>query len=368
MKILNKESIAEDLSVYPGSELTPIGILGRSIPNYENLRKILTGQKLSHETNFMPRIPKEKRANFKNSQAAFSQWGYMMDSVRIPQYLLHWNETRKACVVEDNFPIPLVNLKEENWLDKLPYRSFFLKVKSPFVFSETEEAKKEILMDTFLIHDDPHCVSILGWSHGDEEKFLFTEEERERILEDTAKLKKKKQPKLKLAPKKVHGWFMLEFKIFKGTNDPVISFGNIHKRELVSEKIYNPENPLPYRNMAVLEMINGFCKIMATLPPAPSVKIQEIDQSRDRIPPPRQWFELPQQTIDYLETEKVTTTITIKRTSGTEKSPHVRRGHTRRVVGSDGKVTEIWIEQVVVREDKLSEQQLLGGAISLKAD
>lgn len=354
--------------IYPciGSELTPIGMLGRSIPQYENLRKVLMGHPLTHETNFMPRIPKEKRDFFENTQKVFSELGYMIDVLKTPQYLLKWNETRRVCIVDDSLPVPMIDLRNENHLNKLPYSSFLLRVASPFIFPKNGD-NEESTMDTFLIYEESNAIHILSWSHENEEKYLFTDAERQKLLDDTDRLKKNKKMKERYASEKAYGWFMLHFTISKDQSNPILGYFTLNNKEhIFYREVYNQEQNLDYKHIAMIEMINGFCKIMANLPPSPPVKIEGSQTGREIPLPSRQWFELPNQMVDYLETEKFNDTVVIKRAVGREKSPHIRRAHTRRIVGADGKKTEVWIEQVTVRQDKLISSQLQGGAISIK--
>ncbi len=365
MRLIDKRAISEETSVHIGSELTPLGTLGRPIPDYENLRKVLMGYPHMHENNFMPRIPKTDREYFKNSLEIFNDFGYMLSILQVPRFLLKWNETRKACVVEDSLPIPMVDLQKENWLNKLPYESFFLKVSSPLVFPK-DEKNEESIMDTFLIHNGPDLVHILGWPHKEEDKHRFTADERKKISDDIRRLKKRKQIKQEYANTKAYGWLMMSFAIVKPKPEPTVIIPDWDSRKMILVRPYDQYSRISYKQRAVLEMLNGFCKLMATLPPGPSVKIEDTNTTREKPHPPRQWFELPQQTIEYLRTEKLDDIITIKRGIGSEKSPHIRRAHTRRIVGNDGKVTEVWIDQITVREDKLLTQQLQGGAISLK--
>ena len=68
----------------------------------------------------------------------------------------------------------------------------------------------------------------------------------------------------------------------------------------------------------MMETINGFCKLMATLPAKPTAKVIESSQNAHSPAIPRQWFELPMQLVDYFHTDTVNEIIVIHRGSGSE--------------------------------------------------
>ena len=144
---------------------------------------------------------------------------------------------------------------------------------------------------------------------------------------------------------------------------------------ILHSDIYNPEKWVdPFKSIPdlyvrlkiMMETINGFCKLMATLPAKPAVKVIDSGPIVHSPVSPRQWFELPMQSVEYFHTDTVNEVIVIQRGSGSEKAPHVRRGHTRRMVKKDGRIVEIWIEETVIRADKLTTEQLQGGALKIQ--
>ena len=47
-----------------------------------------------------------------------------------------------------------------------------------------------------------------------------------------------------------------------------------------------------------------------------------------------------------------------------EVSPHVRKGHWRHLIQKDGTVKKIWIEQTMIRADKLKKGGKLKGSVT----
>jgi|GEM_PF-3646630 len=361
----------QDMDALTGSELNRLGLFARAIPDYQNLRKVLMGYSLTHNTHFLPRIPKDLRDTFGGDYDMFLDHQFVTTPVHIPRFLLKWNETKRACVIEDSVPVPIINLQEENWLHKLPYKSFFLKITSPFVFVDSSDFE-EWSIDSFLVYDDNDYVRIMAWPR-EIERFLLTESERKEIQTGITLLKQKKVPKNStlVAASKVTDWFLVSLAVLKGTSE-VRSVQGMNA-DVVHTSIYNDavgvgqalEN-LNLRLRIMLETINGFCKVMATLPPKPEVVIEDSALPGSGVKTIRQWFELPLQVVEYFHTSKEKGVVVVKRGSGTEKSPHIRRAHTRRIVKSDGSIHEVWIEQTTIRPDKLVTDQLQGGAIKVQ--
>ncbi len=373
LKTKGIKNTSADLDALIGSELNRLGLFARSIPGYQNLRKILAGHPYTHQTNFLPRIPKDMRDIFKGSHDLFLDHEFVKTPVHISQYFLKWNETRKACVVEDAIPIPTIDLRKENWLDKLPYHAFFLKLASPFVFQDPG-VNLEWSLDSFLICNDGDYVRIMSWPR-EIERFLFTDKERKDIRDGITDLIRNKIPKKNtvMTASKIDDWFLSNLAVQKGTSNVRIVQGP--EANILHSDIYNPEKwvdpfktipELYVRLRIMMETINGFCKLMATLPAKPTAKVIESSQNAHSPAIPRQWFELPMQLVDYFHTDTVNEIIVIHRGSGSEKSPHVRRGHTRRMVKKDGRIIEIWIEETVIRADKLITEQLQGGALKIQ--
>ncbi len=353
-----------------GSELNGIGLLARSIPDYQNLRKILEGHSLTHSTNFLPRIPKDFRIVFDDYQM-FVDHQFVQTPINIPTFFLKWNETKRICIVEDSIPMPLIDMRKENWLEKIPYHSFFLQIKSPLVFLDTEG--REWSVKDMLVYDDGEYIRVLAWPE-EIEKFTLTTELRKELANAIPVLKKGKtvDPKALNHLMIVNDWFMLPFIIQKQTGllKDIHSLAEVKHIDIYDENLpkKDDENSTPlYLQMRVLlETVNGFCKLMATLPPKLSVTVIDSNTQIQNFNPPRQWFELPLQVVEYFHTEIENELLVIKRGNGSEKSPHIRRGHTRRCVRKDGTINEVWIEETTIRADKLVTQSLQGGALKVQ--
>lgn len=369
----NVKTEGQDVSALIGSELSALGLFARAISGYGSLRKVLMGHSFTHETNFLPRIPKDMRDVFDGDYDIFLDHEFIKSPIHISRFLLKWNETKRACIIEDSLPIPIVDLRKENWLNKLPYSAFFLKLTSPFVFTDSS-LHEEWSIDSFLIYNDNDYVRIMAWPK-EIDKFLLTESERKDIKIGIENLKSKKVPKKEAmtAASKVNDWFIANLAVLKGTSSVRIVQGvekTILHSDIYDENLFHGADQtlinLNLRLRIMLETINGFCKVMATLPPKPEVTIVGNHTNSSQSPVIHQWFELPMQVVEYFHTSKEDESIIVRRGSGSEKSPHIRRAHTRRIVKNDGTVDEIWIEQITVRVDKLVTEQLQGGAIKVQ--
>ncbi len=370
---LNEED-RRDVVALIGSEINLMGYLARAIPDYSKLRKVMSGGTYIHPTNFLPKVPKYFREVFSNS-TEFMDWFLMRGVAVIPFYLLKWTETRRACIVEDSVPLPMVDVREHNFLAKLPYTSMYLKVKSPFVFIDDRE--NEWTVQNFLIVDDGPYLRILFWPD-EMTQHIVSEEMRRKIRQATSDVSKGKQTAVakECTPlyAEVLDVLIGDFCIKKDTSDILRVYGDTTNKSYKLQNLYQSESLLKdeidifaqKQLVRIVEMINGFCKLMAELPGKQNVTNVESLCTRKQMPEPREWFELPLQTVDYFHTDSSDNKIVIKRGSGSEKSPHIRRGHTRRIIQKDGTVKERWIDQITVRQDKLTTEQLQGGALKVQ--
>lgn len=369
-----KEEDQRDVVALIGSEINLMGYLAKAIPDYPLLRKVMSGGTHIHPTNFLPKVPKHFRDVFSNS-TEFMDWFLMRGVGVIPFYLLKWIETRRACIVEDSIPLPMVDIREQNFLGNLPYSSMYLKVKSPFVF--IDDRKNEWTVQNFLIVDDDPYLRILFWPEETAEH-IVSEEIRRKIRQATMDLSKGKQTAVaqECMPlyAEVLDVLIGDFAIKKDTSDMMQVYGDTATKSYKLQNLYQSGESLKdevdifaqKQLIRIVEMINGFCKLMTELPARQSVVSVESLDTRRKMPEPRQWFELPLQAVEYFHTDTLDNTIVIKQGSGSEKSPHIRRGHTRRIIQNDGTVKSVWIDQITVRQDKLTTEQLQGGALKIQ--
>jgi hypothetical protein len=365
----------DDTNIVPliGSELNLLGYLARAIPEYGMLRKILSGRSYSHPTHFLPRIPKDLKSAISNP-TDFTFHQMVKSIVRIPMYLQKWNETRRACIVEDSIPIPSISLKEDNWLACIPYPSFYLKVRSPFVINDHEGRSRTI--ENFIVYDEGEYVRILFWANENKEYHL-DDTARKEVPVAINELQKNKFTNLSKKyislKTRVEEIMVADFCVEKNGSrimelggmecQPV--FNDLYDNEV--QKFETEDEVALYQKIkGIIEMVNGFCRLTAELPPRPATVVVDSEETHPQHISPRQWIELPMQTIEYFHTETETGTVVIRHGSGSEKSPHYRRGHYRRIQQKNGPEKLVWVESVIVREDRLSVEQLQGGAMKIK--
>lgn len=348
-----------------GSEITAEGALGRSISGFQKLRKIMMGHYIVHETNFLPRIPKEWRENI-SDQSVFLKKIYA--SCLIPLHLLKWNEHRRACIVDDSAPIPEISLQEENNLGYLPYESLYLQLKSGIMMHREGQFYE---MDNIILFREGVDIRIFAWPSALLKKSLFTAKEIEKLQKAIMGVKKNKWYNFGSDfLNKGKDFRMLEFSFNTQEASIVIvdSGFSTEKVSLYAESAFEEENTQIIINSLkiVVETINGFCKLVSELEPKEQVMYVETSTPHGSLSKPRQWFELNLQAVDLFHTKEFQEKVTIHHGHGTEKSAHVRRGHWRTITHKDKTTERIWIKQTVIREDKLMNEQLQGGAMRLE--
>ena len=370
---------SEKLDPLVGSEISILGTYARAIPEYSMLRKVLSGQSYTHPTNFLPRIPKDLRGAFATrNDFVFHQM--VKSAIRLPLYLQKWNETKRACIVDDSIPIPSVDLREENWLGHMPYHAFYLQIKSPFVLNDGEDTWT---IKNFIIYDDDSCIRIFFWADENAKHSLGAERTKEiqKAVDELRKMKFTNLSKKHVNTNSILDNLLLaDFAIEKNGSGivdirglecekVVIDLYNYSIDQISSGDIDVELEIAAFGKMrAIVEMINGFCKLFSNIPPRNATT--SIDRGKTHQPnnPPLQWMELPLQTVNYLHTDMENDMVVIRHGSGSEKSPHYRRGHYRRYFDENGKeLHRVWIGEILVREDVLEKQLLRGGAIKVES-
>jgi hypothetical protein len=362
-----------------GSEINMFGTYGRSISEYQMLRKVLSGKQYVHPTNFLPRIPKDLRGMF-NTYDEFIWHQMVKSATRLPAYFQKWNETKRACIVDDSVPIPSIDLREENWLSHLPYHAFYLQIKSPFIMTD---GNTDWTIKNLIIYDDGPYIRIFFWADENASSHLDSQKvnEIQRAIEELRKMKFTNLSKKHLDTGSIFDNVLTaDFSIEKNGNGVVDIRGTGCEKIVVDLYNYNVDDIssgshdveleiAAFAKMrAVVEMINGFCKLFSNIPARQAPVVIDRGKTHEPNDPPLQWMELPLQNVSYFHTDLENDVVVIKRGSGAEKSPHYRRGHYRRYFDTNGKeVNRIWIGEILVREDILEQQLLRGGAIKVKA-
>lgn len=357
-----------------GSEVNMTGELGNAIKDYSMLRKVMEGSKFEHPTSFLPRVPKNARHLY-DTPLAFA------DSVReavihIPHFLNRWNETRRACIVDDSIPIPIIDLRTENWLDRLPYKSFYLKIASPLIFVDQTHSQ-EAAIQNFLIHEEGDYINIMAWDEDIPKWLKNSEKKKEYEKKINEAISSNNFSKfVKYAEKELltNASFTLVYYTSIKKNSTYCKAtvldnmkGVLEGKQYAPIDIYNPLDAtlgIPvFQRIKMFELINGFCKLMATLPAQHRREAIVIDHivTDEKPKQTHVWTDLPLQHVDLFVTEKEKETVIIRRGVATEKGYHRRRGHHRRYINPDGTLREVWIADMEIRVDK-KEEEIQGGA------
>ncbi len=167
----------------------------------------------------------------------------------------------------------------------------------------------------------------------------------------------------------------------KGLFDGVKStFSNLFKKESVKSQSNDGAENQPFFEI-LPEFLNGFCKLLSEAGqdapigsavvtttdigvPEESEKEQKIIHQSEEL---MNWCDVPLGNVMDLRIEKdggssVKSYISLP----SQKSPHVRRGHFRRYPQPDGSIKSVWINQVVVRKDKLESEQIKSGVMNVQ--
>ena len=161
--------------------------------------------------------------------------------------------------------------------------------------------------------------------------------------------------------------------LYTGVIVSEISFEPIGKNEY-QEVIYDGgfigEDDIELKKFCdtIIGTVNGFCKILSEL--KPQNYTLEVNNNKDlstpKMPEEYDWNTVPITQIRNLGDSGYEMHISLSIKRGNEKSPHWRRGHWRKIVHNNGISERIWIEQTLIREDKLNEEGLKGSATLIK--
>lgn len=360
----------------PGSELNSMGSVTRPIIGYQNLRNLILKDEEYNPLNYIPRVPSKFRTIA--DQVEYNRSINSHPLLLFPMMLDAWLDTRRVFVMDKPQMIDFVNAGQENYLDKLPYESFVLNFNETFFFKNDVV---EVPFSSILVSSDDSYIDFLAIPQNVEE--LAPSDRIFKRYEKMARGGKKIRPN--------------DFINHNGFESNVLFTGYSLNKETLSihtyeeESLSRKEEVLIYSGEAVsmtirddggiliedyeiFSLINGFAKLVSELKAKPVSRelFKEIDASQhyDEVEP-FDWIKIPiNQTYKISKNEDGILLLPRENLGisigGTEKSPHVRRGHWRTITSKDGEVKRVWINQASIREDKLETEHLVGGATVLK--
>lgn len=367
------------------------------LENYDRFRTALQNKVSLGPEDFLPRVPEEAqdwldkinflRGNHLNNEALSF----------FPHMMAEWMKSKKVFRIEDHSLIPMISLQERNYLDLLPCDSFMISFSNPIEIGfETSPlihryksciiARSGDLIDTFWIPVEVERKSLKP--HGRKLIKRIVQGNRFNEKQLSAFFTYAKENNLFANPAPfvnaafdIEKGYLFSYKVKKpDLAEPEIAYNDVYTGTLFTRKsdgsISEPHDLNDDTDLAgkarlkdsfdfhrfFLELLNGFCYMMSEIKRRKTDPEHGKDVHTQQLTREFGWNEIPITKVDYLEEDlRVLGPIKVSYGSG-EKSPHIRVGHWRNIIKKDGSSDRIWIEQVMVRKDKLGSEELKGSA------
>jgi len=372
------------------------------VRDFKNLQVDLLSKKPINSTAFLPEVPKFSKGWF--DKIDYSRMKHFdADAVYFYPYALsQWMKTKKVFRFENDGIIPLISPAKANYLNLLPCDSFIINFLEPLeVGVENSDVVKrykscvvtrsEKVIDTFWIPDD---IETKGSLSPHQRKLLRETFKGKKINEKS--LNKlcsslsisnpyKDPPHFYTLTYHIEKPLMFGWKIpFPPDFEVVSIYHDLYSNPASMVKEYNQEfglipelediiksnNSQEFQGGVKMqkiffELLNGFCFMMSEIKPKTPLLIPGKDTESTLLSREFVWNEIPITKVDYINDSDFQNELKIGYGSG-EKSPHVRRGHWRNILKKDGSTEKVWIDQVMVRQDKLEKEELKGNVTVVK--
>jgi hypothetical protein len=350
-----------------GTELDSDKKLSRSIKNYKNMRRSIENHIEFDPALYMPRIPTDSRETL--DSVNFMRSGGIRSMTAFPYFLQSWLKYKRVYALTSQLTIKEIDVKKKNFLPLLPYGSFIIKFNKPLEVKAENDQKGlyELMMITLDSKDDIIDAMVIPKGVVDQ---LLTSEERSKLIADPKGYLKKYSFSEEIPP--------LGISLATEDGDFIANIHRVQNGEETESHVHSLRwgDDLNKEEQSMLEtftflrnIINGFCKLVSDLSPKEFTVDEDV---KDHVPMSRDTQEYAWNSVPITEIrniKKLGGEIQISNVyGGGEKSPHWRRGHWRRITHNDGSVTRTWIDEIIVREDKLETENLVGSATVLHKD
>lgn len=373
-----------------GTEVDDVQVIRRAIKNFHGFRYLVENHmEITDPTLFLPRVPKDEREEHPGKLDFFRR--HLVHGFPFFPFLLsRWIEFKKVFVMENLNLIKSVNVYEKNYLDKLPYGSFILKLNEPVkkIFHNTGTERE---FGTILIASDGIVIDLL-FIQSNVKEWCMSSESRKLLqnisfkkMKDLLKQFKKiplYNPDMKcegfsieiasglkwIGNEKGPGNTLLEYRWDLSQEKPKLA--TRANGQFFPKKNSEADTPevidiLNFQKR-MINILNGFCKFVSEIP---AEQRNLVLGDSTFTPPPShdltEWNAIPITNVFYLHENVDETTnekVLVLYHGGGEKSPHWRRGHYR--TRPDG--TRVWIDKILVRKDKLETEHLKGNVTVVK--
>lgn len=372
-----------------GSEVDENGSIRRAIKNFQGFRHLVENRmEIADPTLFLPRVPTAEREEYPKKLDFFRR-DLVHNLCFFPFTLSRWVEFKKVFAMDALDIIEPANIYEKNYLDKLPYGSFIIKLAQPVkIFFRRTQVEREF--GTMLITSDDTVIDILFIQNNVKEWCMPSKSKKSlqglSFKKTKDLLKQFKKIPLFNPDMKCEGFSVEIATGLKWIANLILPDGACleHRWNLSDEipKMVGRINGNSYRDGSradepdvldildfqkrMINILNGFCKFISELPPQQKDIVLGNSNS---IPPQKyeltEWNAIPITNVFYLREgldEGTNKKVLVLSHGGGEKPPHWRRKHKRTY--KSGKV--VWIEKTFVRFDKLENENLKGSASIVK--
>lgn len=385
----------------PGSEIDDRGFLVQEIRNYHGLHAALENQLSVPFENFLPRVPTQAAGLI--SRLELSRSPIRTNPIFLfPYSILRWNEFKKVYSVEDAQLIPRTPVSVHSCLSMMPFDAFILRFENKLVF-ELPGSKVTKEYSSFICSRDNDILDIFCLPANMENccmkpgtrDFFRALTKGDRI--DVKLFRKKINLLTSFDPGKQNlsitkfsvnintGHFLFDHNIALDENgvakrywydvysEPVSLYTDSDSSQLTHDifKLIDPGKQKDMLTMQkiIVEMVNGFCYSLAKLLPREKLELAPGSKKIPEQAPKNHeygWNVIPVTQTQFLKPSDIPEETRLVFTTGSEKSPHWRRGHYRIIIQKDGSEKAIWIEATLVREDKIASEGLPGNVIKIK--
>ena len=387
----------DDYECIHGSEVSKNFQLAKPIANYEQFGELLTHgttqELMQVNTNdFLVSVPTVMANDFTSK---FDFTAKKVPTLLLaPHYLLNWAIHKKVCIVKNR------KLLEQqgrttglSFVQQLPYDCFLLKCEEPFIFDimDKDTAYHFELAHIIVFKQDGE-VNLFGIPNEIADR-SFDENEVKLVDGITDSVKKiplkemlrevTQNPTSRKARKAVEQ----VRKIFKELDRvPKGMFERIYNSHLMffhysldattgENTRCSPsdfvagwevnENKYAAFIESILLTLDGMCVALQETRSTELVTLTQADLNPlqgsaasviipDSATNPLEWYEVPEHGVDFFTTYKHKGAVKVRITRGSEKSPHVRRSHTRNKYDKDRNIIgTIPVKSAVIRKDLL---------------
>jgi hypothetical protein len=356
--------------------------------------RMITGQELDYEDYLIP-VPK-KLSFFFEDELDYIE-GYGTGGLNsYPIFIGDWLRTKKVCHVDKKADIQPLSPCTENYLSHLPYDDFLVYFEDGI---QLTVGQKESVLEYHHImvsrHED--YVYFLALPKNIDQ-FLLKNKHRDLAKKIFLRSKKRGNTGLLMQAITRHKEMFLgcasgEIKFFAKQSKFSIKRNCLVQRveEIRGESDFIVDEEEAEREIAgnvpgsyclnLVFRVNALCKKLSEAKDKPvegvsvgtATNLVATDKPEDnntytystdqKQKKKLEWNEVPLGEIMNVASRKETdgSTKTIIRI-GSEVSPHIRRGHWRRISNGDGTYRRIWINQVTVRKDRIKDVGIRSGA------